>query len=89
MLSCSSWAISVWGSTLGSILLLLRKKLAEKVFLVVIGTMLITMIHNYGLSNGFEVAGDAFSIIFTLAIVIISVLLWWYARKQTEAGVLS
>jgi len=84
----SAWAIAVWSGVLGSICLMLRKKWAEPVFLVSFLAMTITAIHNYGLSNGLEVAGDTFSIVFTAAIFAVCALLWLYSRTMSSKGIL-
>jgi hypothetical protein len=84
----AAWAIAVWGGVLGSVLLLLRKALAVPVFLVSLITMVITAIHNYGLSNGMEVMGDAFSLAFTAAIFLIALGLFLYSRAMQKRGVL-
>ncbi len=73
---------------LGSVLLLLRKRLAAPVFLVALVTMVLTAIRNYGLANGLEVMGGAFPLIFTAVIFAISVALWLYARAMARRGVL-
>ena len=83
------WATAVWGALLGSVLLLLKKRLAVTVFAVSIVCMFISMFHNYVLSNGFEIMGGAAPIAMTAVIVVVSLGLWYYAKKQAEAGVLS
>lgn len=82
------WAIAVWGAVLGSVLLLLRKRLAVAVFLVSFLSMLVTTIYNFGLSNGLEVMGDPFSLIFTAVIFVVALLLYLYARAMRDRGVL-
>lgn len=76
-----SWAVAVWASVLGSLILLFRKALAVPVLLASVLGMIITIIHNYGLSNGFEVTGDAFSLIFTAMIFAGATLLYFYSHK--------
>lgn len=85
----ASWAIAVWGGVLGSVALLLRKGCAEHVFLASIVAMVATMIHNFGLSNGMEVMGDPFALIFTGVIFVVSILLFLYARAMRSRGVLT
>jgi hypothetical protein len=82
------WAIAVWGAVLGSILLLLRKKLAAGVFLVSFLAMVITTIYNFGLSNGLEVMGDPFSLAFSAAIFVVALLLYIYATRLAAKGIL-
>jgi hypothetical protein len=50
-------ALAVWGGVLGTLLLLLRKRLAVPVLLVSFLAMIVTSIHNFFLSNGLEVMG--------------------------------
>lgn len=83
------WAIAVWGGVLGAILLLLKKKLAVGVFLVSFLAMVITTIHNFGLSNGLEVMGDPFALVFSAVIFVVALLLYLYARAMTNRGVLA
>jgi hypothetical protein len=81
------WAVAVWGGVAGSVLLLLRKKLAVPVFLVsLVGNFLADL---YGFSNGMEVMGDAFSLIFTAVIFTGTVLLFVYSKAMAGKGVLS
>jgi hypothetical protein len=84
------WAIAVWGSVFGSVLLLLRKQIAVPVFLASFIAMVMMTIHNFVLSNGMEImGGDIFSIVFTILIFVVSLLLYLYARRQQQNGVLN
>ncbi len=83
------WAIAVWGGVIGTLLLLLRMKWAVPVFLASFAAMVITAIHNYGFSNGVEVMGDPFSLIFTAVIFLITLALYLYARAMQKRGVLT
>ena len=51
--------------------------------------MVITTFQNYVLSNGLEVAGGLFYIVFSAVIFIAAVLLLLYARAMRERGVLT
>lgn len=84
----ASWAIAIWASVAGSVFLLLGKKVAEWLFLVSLLAMVVTTVHNYALSNGLEVMGDAISIIFSIIIAIISVALYLYSKAMSARGVL-
>ena len=84
----AAWAIAVWGGLIGSILLLLRRGEAVWVFLASFIAMLITTIHNYGLSNGMEVIGDTFSLVFSAVIFVVALALFFYARSMKQQGVL-
>lgn len=81
------WAIAVWGSVLGSVLLLLRKGWAVEVFLISFASMIITTIHNLFLANGLEIMGTV-GAIFSFIIFVVALLLWLYARKMRAAGVI-
>ena len=85
----AAWAIAVWGGLLGTVLLLLRKRLAVSVFLASLIAMVITVIQNYVLSNGLEVAGDPFALAFTAAIFLVAVALYFYARSMQKRGILA
>jgi len=82
----AAWAIAVWGGVLGAILLLMRKSLAVPVFLVSLIAMVLTTIYQFGLSNGLEVVGDPFSLVFTAVIFVIAVALFLYARAMQKRG---
>jgi hypothetical protein len=82
------WAIAVWGSVLGAILLLMRKALAVPVFLAAFIAMCLTAVHNFLLSNGLEVMGQE-ALIFTVVIFLIALGLWLYARAMQKRGVLT
>lgn len=81
------WAIAVWGSVLGSVLLLLKKGWAVEVFLASFVAMVLTTIHNFLLANGMEIVGTG-GAIFSVVIFVISLLLWLYAKKMRAAGVI-
>lgn len=85
----AAWAIGVWGGVLGALLLLIRRHLAVWVLLVSLIAMVITAFHNYVLSNGMEVIGDAFSLSFTAVIFLISLALFLYARAMHKRDILS
>ena len=84
----AAWACAVWGGVVAAILLLLRKKLAAHVFLFSLISMVATTIHNYGFSNGLEVMGDAFSLVFTAVIFIFIVVFYLYSTMMAKRGVL-
>jgi hypothetical protein len=82
------WAIAVWGGVLGSVLLLLKRRLAIHVFLASFLAMVVTTIHNFGFANGFEVIGDGFALTFTAVIFFAALALFIYARAMGKRGVL-
>lgn len=83
------WATAVWASLAGSVLLLFRKRIAEKVFLVAMVCMFVSMFYNYVLTNGIEIMGGGAALGMTITIVVVAIALWYYARRQAAAGVLS
>jgi len=84
-----AWAIAVWGSVIGTVLLLLRNRVAVWIYLASLLAMMVTAIHNYGFSNGFEVIGDTFSLVFTGVIFVIALALYLYSRAMFKSGVLN
>lgn len=83
-----AWGIAVWGGVLGSLFLLMRKQISVLVYLASLVAMVITTIQNYGLSDGMQVMGDAFSLIFTGIIFAASMGLYLYAKAMQTKGVL-
>jgi len=81
------WALAVWSSILGSILLLMRKRLAVPVFMVSLGSMVITAIYNFGFSAGMEMMGVT-GLVFTLVIFCVALGLLLYSRAMRMRGVL-
>ena len=51
------WTIGVWGAMLGSVLILLRNKLAFPVFAVSLAAFLVSLIYTYVLTDGGEIMG--------------------------------
>jgi len=82
------WAIAVWGGLLGSILLLLRKGLAVLVFAVSFVAMVISTIYSMGFSGGTQFMGPK-EYAFSLAIFVVALGLWIYARAMRTRGVLA
>ncbi|WP_116364565.1 hypothetical protein [Parahaliea mediterranea] len=82
------WGIAVWGAVLGSILLLLRKRLAVAVFLVSLVGMVLTTVHSYVLSNGLEVMNDPFALWFSGAIFVVGLFLLIYAGNLSRRNIL-
>ena len=82
------WALGVWGAILGSILLLLRSRLAALSFAVsLIGVLVNT---SFTISGGMEVIDmmDTGAMAFSAAVIVVALLLWLYARAMLRAGVL-
>ena len=82
------WALAVWGGVLGTILLLLKKRLAVPVLLVSFLSMIVTAVQNLFLSNGLEVMGGV-DLMFSGLIFVVALGLWLYARAMAQRGVLA
>lgn len=81
------WAIAVWGGVLGTVLLLMRKKLAFPVLVVSFLCMVVTVIHNYGFAGGAEIVGGT-GLFFSVLIFVVALGLVIYARNMARRGVL-
>ncbi len=81
------WTIGVWGAMLGSVLILLRRKLAVPVFAVSLAAFLVSLFYTYVLTNGGEIMGGQMAI---ASSVITALLLFflWYSWLMTKRSVL-
>ena len=82
------WALGVWGSLAGSVLLLLRSRHAVPAFMVSLAGAVVSMGYQYfasGMPAALNTPGMQGMAVFIVAVV---ALLWRYARKQAAAGVL-
>ena len=75
----AAFAIAVFGGTLGSILLLLRKKLATSVFMISLLAVIVQM--GYLLFNDY-----ASSIVMTIMIIVFAIFLVWFAKHSASKG---
>lgn len=85
----ATWAIGVWFSVLGSILLLCRSRLARTCFGFSFLGLAASTVYSYGLASpsSLEITGAA-ALIFTAAIAIVLIMQYFYARTMTRRGVL-
>jgi hypothetical protein len=83
----AAWALAVWGGVLGSVLLLLRRRLAVPVFGVSLAAMMLTSFYNFALSNGLAIMGRE-AAIFSAVIFTVAVALLAYSRRLAATGVL-
>ena len=81
------WAIAVWSSLLGSLLLLLRKGLAAWLFGLAILGMIGTTVYNFVLTDGAALMGEG-AVAFTAVIWVIALLLYFYAVAMAKRRVL-
>ena len=83
------WALGVWGSVLGSLLLLVRSRHAVTAFLLSLVGLAISSVYQFGMHYGdLERMFGAFPMIFTAVIWVVVIALFLYARAQTAKGVL-
>lgn len=84
----AAFAIAVWGGTLGSILLLIKKKISMHVFIASLIGVLVQMYYNFIIANSIEVYGPG-GLVMPIMILIISSGLIWYSNDLTKKGFLS
>ncbi len=87
--SVALWALAVWGGLLGCVLLLLRKQLAVQVFLISLVCVIVNTIYMYGFTNGLEIIGDPISLGFSVAVIIVAIFLYLYAKKMRAQNILN
>ena len=83
----AAWAVGVWGSLLGSILLLLRKELAVWLFGLAILGLVATTVYNFVLSNGAALMGNG-AVIFSVIIWGVALFLYFYSSAMAKRRVL-
>lgn len=82
------FAIAVFGGALGSLLLLLKKKIATPVFILSLVAVMIQMMYNLFMSRASEVYGPG-AMIMIVMVLFIAIYLVWYSKKSTAKGWLS
>lgn len=81
----AAFAIAVWGSTLGCILLLVRKTWATPVFVIAFAAIIVQMIHQLFISKSIEVYGPGGAVM-PVMIILIGAFMIWYSRSATARG---
>jgi hypothetical protein len=81
------WTIGVWGAMVGSVLILLRKKLAFPVFAISLAAFLVSVIYTYVLTDGGEIMGGQMAIA-NVVVTALLVLFMWYSWLMTNRSVL-
>lgn len=79
------WAIGVWGAMLGSILILLRNKLAAPILALSLAAFLLSLIHIYLLSGDGAVMGRQMAITSAIIAALLSFFLgysWIMTRRR-------
>ena len=74
------FAIAVFSGVIGSLLLLLKKKIAIPVFLLSLIAVIIQMLYSFIILNAFEVFGIS-NLIMSVLVIIIAVFLYGYSKK--------
>jgi hypothetical protein len=83
------WAIGVWGSVAGSLLLLLRSRAAVWAFAASFIGLILSSVWQFGIADpsALETTGS-FALAMTVVIAVVILLLWVYARAMLRRGVL-
>jgi hypothetical protein len=84
----ATWALAVWGGVVGTVLLLVKRRVAAPVLLVSLVAMILTSFHNFVLTNGLEVMGGVLPLAFSALVFVVAIGLWYYARTMARRGVL-
>ena len=82
------WAIGVWASVLGSVLLLARSRHAVTAFIVSLIGAVLSFIYQMTIDLPPEMVDTMMGKVMPFVIVGAIVLQWWYARRMRTAGVL-
>lgn len=83
------WGLGVWGALLGTILLLLRKRYAVHAFGVSLLGAVVSLGYDMFLNDTKPAAlSEGMFAIMPIVVILIAAALFYYARKQEQAGVL-
>lgn len=80
-----AFAIAVFGGTLGSLALLIRKSWAVPLLAVSLLAIAVQMYHSFFISNSFEVFGPG-GLVMPLMVVVVAVYLLTLARNASNRG---
>ena len=81
------FALAVWGSLIGSILLILRMKLATPVFMISLASIALSYIYSLFIAD-VSVTMSMSDIVLTVSVVAVALFLLIYSRAMARAGVL-
>ncbi|MHB0756325.1 hypothetical protein [Polaribacter sp. M15] len=84
----AAFAIAVWFGLLGCILLLARKKIAHKVFVISLLGVLVQTAYSFFMTNALEVYGNT-GLIQPIITILISFYLVLFAKKAENSGILA
>jgi hypothetical protein len=83
----AAWAIGVWVSVLGSLLLLLRSRYAELAFLASFAGAVVSFAYQFSADKPASMESGSAAVM-PFVIIILIVAQWYYAKRQAAAGVL-
>lgn len=83
------YGIATLGGLLAAILLLARKRLAVRIYLISLLAVVIHTLYQIAFANGLEIFGIGQGLIFPMCIVILSVFEYWWSRYSASMGWLS
>ena len=83
----ADWAIGVFGALIGSVLILLRNKLAWPVLAVSLAAFLLSLLYTYMLTDGGKIMGPQMAITSAVIAGLLAFFIW-YAWWMTRRGVL-
>jgi len=81
----AAFALAVFGGLLGSLSLLLRKKIANLLFTVSLIGIIAQMAYNFFISNSMEVYGPG-GMIMPIMILVLGIFLFMYSKSATTKG---
>lgn len=84
----AAWAVGVWFSVIGSLLLLLRSRFAGGAFGLSFAGLAVSSVYSFILADRSALEMSVARIGFTAAIFVVLLVLWTYARAMTRRGVL-
>ena len=84
----STWALGVWGSVLGSALILLRSRHAVTAFVVSLLGLIGTSLYTYVIAPASAMSGGGMALMISATILIVLLATLYYARRQVAAGTL-
>ena len=81
----AAFAIAVFGGLLGSVLLLLRKKLAYMLFLISLLAVAVQLYHNFVVVDSIEIMGSIAAIMSGF-ITFLAIFLLWFSKFSAKKG---
>ncbi|MCF2874215.1 MULTISPECIES: hypothetical protein [unclassified Tenacibaculum] len=84
----TAFALAVFGGFIGSIFLLLRRKLAKPMFLISLVAIVIQMFYNLFMSGAMEVYGPG-AVIMPIMVIGFALFILWYTKRSEAKGILS